>query len=79
VLSEPTAQALREGLAQLGPLPGEVGEALSELLEEARTYALPAHVPPPNLDAPLDYLALLPSDKARAKKAKTRARARPRR
>jgi len=79
VLSEPTAQALREGLAQLGPLPGEVGEALSELLQEAHTYALPAHVPPPNLDAPLDYLALLPSDKARAKKAKTRARARPRR
>jgi hypothetical protein len=79
VLSEPTAEALREGLALLGTLPGEVGEALSELQLQASTYALPGQVPPPNRDEPLDYLALLPSDKARAKKAKTRARARPRR
>jgi hypothetical protein len=78
VLSEPTAEALREGLTQLGTLPGEVGEALTELQQQARTYALPAHVPAPSMDEPLDYLELLPSDKARAKRAKTRARARPR-
>lgn len=79
VLSEPAGQALRRGLTELGSLPGELGEALTSLQQAASSYALPAHVPLPDFDEPLDYLELLPSDKARAHRAKTRARARPRR
>ena len=77
VLSEPTGIALREALRSHEPEPGDVGEALAALAQAAEFYPLPPTVEPPSVDQPLDYLALLPSDKARAKKAKTRARARP--
>jgi len=79
VLSEPTAAALRAGLETLGPAPGEVGEALTYLAQAVSLYALPARVEDPDAEAKLDYLALLPSDKERAHRAKTRARSRPRR
>jgi hypothetical protein len=78
-LSEPAGHALREALRAHESEPGEVGEALTALAQAAGFYALPPHVDRPSFEQPLDYLQLLPSDKARAKRAKTRARARPRR
>ncbi|MDB4985715.1 MAG: hypothetical protein JWN04_893 [Myxococcaceae bacterium] len=79
VLGEATGKALRVALQAREVEPGEVGEALAALAQATGFYALPPQVEPPSFEQPLDYLALLPSDKARAKKAKTRARARPRR
>ncbi len=76
VLSEPTARALRAGLETLGNPGGEIGEALSYLREEVADWALPPRAENTNFEAELDYLALLPSDKERAHRAKTRARAR---
>jgi len=78
VLSESTGEALRQAVARIEPEPGEVGEALSALGQALGMYALPGRAEAPLLDGPLDYLELLPSDKARAKRAKTRARLRPR-
>lgn len=77
LLSEATASALRAAIARLEPAQGELGEALSELGRALSEFALPAQAPQTAGQAALDYLALLPSDKARAKRAKTRARARP--
>jgi hypothetical protein len=76
VLSAPTAEALRAGLEKLGSPGGEVGEALTYLAQAVREYALPPNVDNPNFEAELDYLELLPSDKARAHRAKARARLR---
>ncbi len=78
VLSVPTAKALHAAIASHEPEYGEVGEALAGLRHALSAHALPAKVEAPEME-PLDYLALFPSDKARAKRAKTRARARPRR
>lgn len=77
LLSEATAQALRDALSRSEQPPGEIGEALTALGLALAEHALPAHIEAPPLDKPLDYLSLLPSDKARARRAKTRARARP--
>jgi hypothetical protein len=79
LLSPRTHQALREAVSALAPVSVDAAEALTAL-----SHALSIHVPereaePPAVDAPLDYLALLPNDKARATRAKLRARARPRR
>jgi hypothetical protein len=77
LLSEPTASAMREAIGRVEPAYGELAEALTELGAALNEPALPARVTPPADAAVLDYLALLPSDKARALRAKTRARARP--
>lgn len=79
LLSEPTARALRAAMAQLTPTYGEIAEALASLDRALELSALPARITHEREpEATLDYLALLPSDKARALRAKTRARARPR-
>jgi hypothetical protein len=77
LLSETTAHALRAAIEQLGPARGELGEALGSLGAALGEYPLPASAAVPSVEKSLDYIALLPSDKARAKRAKTRARARP--
>ncbi len=71
--------ALLSAVRAFKPVSVEGAEAMAALEQ-----ALCAHVPegdaePPIVDRPLDYMALLPSDKARATRAKLRARARPRR
>ncbi|HEY6880993.1 MAG TPA: hypothetical protein VI299_23370, partial [Polyangiales bacterium] len=76
VLSEPTALALRAGLEKLGRSEGEVGEALASLAHAVASCALPPRAEGGDFAAELDYLALLPSDKARAHRAKARARSR---
>jgi hypothetical protein len=76
VLSVPTAEALRAGLEKLGTQSGEVGEALSYLSQAVAECALPPRAENTAFEAELDYLSLLPSDKARAHRAKTRARSR---
>lgn len=77
VLGERTAQQLREAIARAQPASGELAEALSALDRALSIHVLPARAEQPRLEDPLDYLALLPSDKLRAMRAKTRARARP--
>jgi len=77
LLSQATARELRAEIEQLAPMRGELGEALGSLGAALSEYALPTRVAVPSVSEPLDYIALLPSDKARAKRAKTRARARP--
>jgi hypothetical protein len=79
VLSEASAERLRDAIERAEPAYGEVGEALAALREAISIYALPARTVRRSAQDPLDYLALLPSDKARAHRAKARARARPRR
>ncbi|MET0341796.1 MAG: hypothetical protein ABW252_12400 [Polyangiales bacterium] len=80
LLSEPTAALLRPAIARVPPSDGEIGEALTSLSQALALSALPKQSVPPGGGAedPLDYLTLLPSDKARALRAKVRARARPR-
>lgn len=79
LLSEPTAVALRAAMGRLSPVYGEIAEALASLAQAVDLAALPPRLASEGEpDAALDYLALLPSDKARALRAKTRARARPR-
>jgi len=54
----------------------EEREALSMLRDTVKACALQTKIVPPVLDQPLDYEALLPTDRARAHRAKSRARAR---
>ena len=78
LLSEPTAALLRAAVERITPENGEIEEALASLSQALAVAALPKRSVPPGggADDPLDYLTLLPSDKARALRAKTRARAR---
>jgi hypothetical protein len=80
LLSESTAARLRGAVERVVSPSGEIGEALGSLSQALATSALPKQSVPPGGGAedPLDYLTLLPNDKARALRAKTRARARPR-
>jgi hypothetical protein len=70
-----THGALRDAVRAIKPASVEAAEAMKELGHALSTQ--PPELPPlPPTAEPLDYLALLPSDKARAVRAKTRARAR---
>jgi hypothetical protein len=78
-LSERSGELLRDAVRGAARAPGEVADALDALTIALDTYSLPERIEPVQESEPLDYLALLPTDKARAHRAKTRARARPRR
>jgi hypothetical protein len=60
------------------PVSVEGAEAMAALGQALRAQAPDGEAQAPTVDKPLDYMALLPSDKARATRAKLRARARPR-
>jgi hypothetical protein len=76
VIGPKTHGALCEAVATLKPASLEAAEAVTELRHALSTYPPEGDAEPPVVKEPLDYMALLPSDKARAVRAKTRARAR---
>jgi hypothetical protein len=79
ILGPGTHEALRQAVNGLTPNSVEAAEAVTALSHALATYVPEGEAEPPTLDGALDYLALLPSDTARATRAKLRARARLRR
>lgn len=78
VVGERSQHALREQLSVLKPGSVQTAEAITALAD-ALVYARPVQrLKLESQDAQLDYMALLPSDKERAARAKLRHRARPR-
>ena len=71
-----TGEALLSALDRAEAQSIEEREALSMLRDTVTACALQTKVAPPVVSEPLDYVALLPTDRARAHRAKSRARAR---
>jgi hypothetical protein len=71
-----TAELVREAVANVPASTVEVGEALTALSHVIATTAVVPVADQPLVSEPLDYAALLPRDRERAKRAKTRHRAR---
>jgi hypothetical protein len=71
--------ALLEATRAFKPSSVETAAAISALAEALALHPASGEPEPPTIEQALDYMALLPSDRARATRAKLRARARPRR
>ncbi len=79
IVGERSHHALREQLAVQKVGSVQTAEAITALADVLATNPPVVNPGLPRVEAALDYMALLPSDKARATRAKLRARARPRR
>jgi hypothetical protein len=78
LLGQETGKLLLAAVERAAALDPEASEMLAGLHATVAACALPEHGLAPVLSEPLDYIALLPTDRARAHRAKSRARARAR-
>ncbi len=78
LVGERSRAALSQQLAVQKVGSVQTAEAITALSEALELHPTLENPDPPGVEQPLDYMALLPSDKARATRAKLRARARPR-
>lgn len=78
LLGQETGKLLLAAVERAAAQDPEASEMLAGLHATVAASGLPEHGLAPVLSEPLDYIALLPTDRARAHRAKSRARARAR-